>query len=138
MVGALGRGFLMRGADSVCLREHTGMSFISPLMLHISKEIISNFKQKTISLQKFSPILDFESFPNHLLNSVGIKHILNAISDTVCPTLQYGAKVETKIQMHAALCPRKWAWDLGWALRARLEAAGTAFRAEEETGEQAS
>lgn len=44
VVGALGRGFLMRGADSVCLREHTGMSFISPLMLHISKEIISKFK----------------------------------------------------------------------------------------------
>lgn len=44
MLGALGRGFMLCGADSVCLREHTGLSFISPLMLHISKEIISNFK----------------------------------------------------------------------------------------------
>lgn len=44
MVGAVGRGFVVRGADSICLREHAGLSFISPLMLHISREIIPNFK----------------------------------------------------------------------------------------------
>lgn len=44
MVGALGRGFVACAAHSVCLREHAGLSFISPLMLHISREIISNFK----------------------------------------------------------------------------------------------
>lgn len=41
---ALGKGCVVCGANSVSLREHAGLSFISPLTLHISREIISNFK----------------------------------------------------------------------------------------------
>lgn len=44
MVEALGRGLLVCGDNSACLREHASLSFISPLILHISREIISNFK----------------------------------------------------------------------------------------------
>lgn len=44
IVGALERGFVACGVNSVCLRENAGLSFISPLTLHISREIISNFK----------------------------------------------------------------------------------------------
>lgn len=39
-----GKGVSWCVEPTVCLREHTGLSFISPLMLHISREIISNFK----------------------------------------------------------------------------------------------